>query len=442
MTRHIDDEKVRIAKIHGTTYIRLPIMLVIGLVALVVVLGVLFWSAKWRRDPHPLVVRQPGELQALLPSIVNLTQGSLTSGNQVAITQNGDGFFPPLFRDISAARETVHIESYIWYDGKLPRELAALLARKARQGVEVRVLVDGSGGRKISKVEKLLTDAGVKVALFHPLRISNLARMNNRDHRKIMIIDGRIGHVGGFGIADEWTGNAQDRDHFRDTGLRIEGPLVNALQAAFCENWIEETGEVLVGQRYFPTPVSAGSSIGHVAYSTPSGSVSSVQILYYLAFKAARREIIVQNPYLLPEKDAIEAMAEAVKRGVKVSVMVPAASSTDSPVVQHASHHHFGSLLKRGIRIWEYDRTLLHQKVIVVDGVWSCVGAANFDARSFEANDEISVGVVDPAIAGELRKAWEKDLENARERKFEEWQNRSLWHKLEDGLAYLAHEQF
>jgi cardiolipin synthase len=169
--------------------------------------------------------------------------------------------------------------------------------------------------------------------------------------------------------------------------------------------------------------------------------VSSVQILYYLAIKAARREILIQNPYLLPDAEAIAALEEAVDRGVSVRIMVPSDDATDSPLVQHASHHHFGTLLKRGVKIYEYEKTLLHQKVIVVDGVWSCVGSTNFDDRSFQLNDEVSIGVIDPAIAAQLRAAFDADLRHTRERKFDEWKNRSLWHKTVDGVAYLGRSQ-
>lgn len=441
MTRSADKDHVRITKENETTYIRVPIALFIGMVAVVLVLGLLLWTTKWRRDPQSLRVKNPGQLQALLPSIAGLTHGNIDDGNRVEVLQNGDGFFTPLFRDIAAARRSVHVEMYIWWDGKLARDLAALLATKARQGVEVRLLVDGSGGRQVSKVEDLLKEAGVSVEKFHPVRISNLGRLNNRDHRKIIVIDGRIGYVGGHGIGDQWTGNGQDKEHWRDTGLRVEGPVVNRLQAAFCENWIEETGEILAGETYFPKPSPAGSIATHVAYTSSSGSVSSVQLLYYLAIEGAQREVIIQNPYLLPENEAIEALERAVQRGVKVWIMVPSTTATDSPLVQHASHHRFGNLLKRGIRIWEHDKTLIHQKVMIVDGVWSCVGSTNFDARSFELNDEISVAVIDPATAAQLRAAFAADLRHARERQFQEWQNRSLWHKLKDGLAYLANEQ-
>jgi cardiolipin synthase len=426
----------------GTKYVRMPLAVVVSAIFVLALLALLLWSAKWKRDPEALTVRNAGELKTLLPSIAGLTQGHLDPGNRVEVLQNGGGFFPRLFADIEAARETVHIETFIWWDGELARQLTDLLIRKSRQGVEVRLLVDGSGGRAIKEVEEQLTEGGVKVAKFHPIRFSNLARYNNRDHRKVMVIDGRIGYVAGHGIGDEWTGNAQGRKNWRDTALRIQGSSVKRLQGAFCENWIEETGEIIAGEKFFPTsdPI-AGPSTVHVAYASPTGSVSTVQILYYLAIMAARREVIIQNPYLLPDDDALRAIDSAVSRGVKVWIMVPSVDATDNAIVQHASHHRFGHLLKRGVRIWEYDKTLLHQKVMIVDGLWSSVGSTNFDARSFEINDEINVGVVDPAVAAQLRAAFFEDLKFARERRLQEWKNRPLFHKLQDGLAYLANEQ-
>jgi cardiolipin synthase len=214
------------------------------------------------------------------------------------------------------------------------------------------------------------------------------------------------------------------------------------MQAAFAENWIEETGEIMAGEKYFPHLAAAGTTRAHLAYTSPTGGVSSVQVLYYLAIKAARREIIIQNPYMLPDDESVDALTEAVKRGVDVRIMVPATSVTDSPVVQHASHHLFGHLLKNGIKIFEYQKTLLHQKVIIVDGVWSCVGSTNFDRRALQLNDEVSMGVLDPALATQLKAAFENDMQFARERKFDEWQHRGLWHKALDGLAYLASSQF
>ena len=436
-----DKDHFRITHYRGTSYVRMPLVAFIGGVIALIGLTILLWSVK--REPTTAIsVKNPGELRVLLPSMAALAHSTLQSGNLMQLLQNGDAFFPALLRDIAAARETVHIESFIWYDGKIARQIARALAAKAKQGVEVRVLVDASGGRQLDgEVLEMLEAAGVRVAHFHPLRISNLGRMNNRDHRKLMIIDGRIGYIGGFGIADEWLGNARHMKEYRDTGLRITGPVVNRLQGAFSENWIEETGEIPAGDKYFPKIPPSGPSTAHVAYTSPDGSVSSVQILYYLAIKAARREILIQNPYLLPDAQAIKALEEAVDRGVDVRIMVPSVKSTDSAIVQHASHHHFGTLLKRGVRIWEYDKTLLHQKVIVVDGVWSCVGSTNFDDRSFQLNDEASIGVLDAGIAAQLSQAFDADLRHARERKFDEWTKRGAWHKTVDGVAYLGRSQ-
>lgn len=426
----------------GTSTVRVPFIAFVALIVALVLAVIMLWSVfRGSRDTH-LQVKNAGELSTLLPSIVGLTQGNIENGNQIQLLENGDGFFPLLLKDIAAAKETIHIESYIWWKGPICGQLARALADKARSGVEVRLMVDASGGHKMDKeLDKLMTDASVKVARFHPIRFSNIGRLNNRDHRKIFVIDGRIGYLGGYGIAKEWTGHAQDKEHWRDTGVRAVGPIVNRLQAAFCENWVEETGEIPAGDKYFPHTVAAGSTPAHLAYTSPTGSVSSVQILYYLAITSARKEIIIQNPYLLPDKDAQQALADAVKRGVQVKIMVPATTSTDSPIVQHASHHHFGSMLKDGVRIWEYQPTLLHQKVIIVDGTWSCVGSTNFDDRSFDHNDEISMGIIDRQIASELRAAFENDLRSAQERHFDEWKDRGLWHKFIDGVAYLGHSQ-
>ena len=424
-----------------THYVQIPVVGFAALVLAVVGLTILLWSAERGTDAH-LNVKNPGDLEALLPSIVGLTQSSLEGGNRVQVLQNGDQFFPLLLGDIARAQRSVHVESYIWWKGAICNQIAEALAAKARQGVEVRLMIDASGGHKMDdELEKLMTSAGVRLVLFHKPTIGNWGRLNNRDHRKEMIIDGRVAYVGGYGFAQEWTGHGQDRDHWRDTGVRLQGPIVNRLQAAFCENWIEETGEIPAGEKYFPAPVPAGTTPAHLAYTSPTGGVSSVQVLYYLAIKAARHEIIIQNPYLLPDDDAIDALAEAVKRGVEVKVMVPATTSTDSPIVQHASHHRFGLLLQKGIKIWEYKKTLLHQKVIIVDGVWSCVGSTNFDRRALQLNDEISLGILDPGIAAQLRAAFDDDLRDAEPRSYEQWRHRGVWHKLEDGIAYLASSQ-
>lgn len=431
----------RIEKIGHTHFLRVPIVWAIATIVIIAGLTLALWSAERGRSVH-LQVKNAGELGAMLPSIVGLTQSSMEGGNSVQLLENGDGFFPLLLRDIAAARESIHIESYIWWKGDICNQVAKALADKAREGVEVRLLVDASGGHKMDdNLRQLMLGAGCQVRSFHPLRFSNVGRLNNRDHRKEAIIDGRIGYIGGYGFAKEWTGNGQDKEHWRDTGVRVEGPIVNRLQSAFTENWIEETGEIPAGVKYFPSPRRDGNVAAHLAYTSPTGSVSSVQVLYYLAIVSAKKSVIIQNPYMLPDDDALAAMAAAVKRGVDVQVMAPATTSTDSPIVQHASHHQFGELMKAGVKVFEFQRTLLHQKIIVVDGVWSCVGSTNFDDRSFQLNDEISMGIVDPQIAAQLTAAFEADKKFAVQRNLEDWKKRPLWHKAMDGLAYLGSSQ-
>lgn len=424
-----------------STLLSMPLFVAIGLLVAIVLLTVSLWSVKRRVETHLTSVQQEGQLVDLIPSLVGLTHSQIAHGNRVEVLQDGD-LFPALLVAMGQARETIHFETYVWWKGEICRHVAAVLAEKARQGVEVRLLVDASGGAKMEDdLAKMMKDAGVRHQRFHPFRLANLGKLNNRDHRKIVIIDGRIAFVGGHGIGDEWTGNAQDKKHWRDTSLRLEGPVVSQLQAAFTENWIEETGEITGGERYFRRLQPAGHSRAHVAYSSPAGSVSSVQLLYYLAITAAQKELLIQNPYFLPDGDAMEALAAAVARGVDVRVMMPSDHTTDTPLVQHASHHHFGTLLKRGVKIYEYQRTLLHQKVMIVDGLWSTVGSTNFDDRSFELNDEISVGIIDPEIAARLKAAFQEDLIHSVERTYEEWSDRGLWHKLVDGVTYLANEQ-
>ena len=409
--------------------------------ATIAVLWLLLWTTNRRRVKPHFDLEDRTDVNSMVPSLIGLTEGAIDPGNRVEILQNG-AYFDRLLRDIRDAKSSIHIESYIWWTGDICVDVAEALAESARRGVEVRLLVDYSGASRMDrKLVHLMRDAGCDVRKFHPLRVSNIGRMNNRTHRKIGIFDGRIGYIGGHGIAEQWTGNAQDKDHWRDTFVRMEGPVCNTIQGVFTENWIEETGLVPAGAKYFPKLERVGNTDAHVAFASPRGSISAVQMLYYLAIASAEKELLIQNPYFLPHPDAIEEMKEAVKRGVDVRIMLPSANVIDTPIVQHASHHHFGDLLENGVRIFEYKRTLLHQKVIIVDQTWSCVGSTNFDDRSFELNDEVSVGFTDPDVAQQLRKAFFDDMKFAQEVDFDEWRKRPVKHKLLDGAAYLVRRE-
>jgi cardiolipin synthase len=420
--------------------VEIPVWLVALAILVIVALALIVWSVKRRRRPH-IRVEHFSDTDALMQSISGFTQGTVVTGNSVRLVENGK-YFDELFEAIRAARKSVSIETFLSKEGKVTTDLAELLAKKSREGIEVRLMLDGSGGRKFGKKAlQMIADAGCTVQRYHPITLGNLGRINNRTHRKIAVIDGKIGFVGGHCLVDTWLGDAEDKQHFRDISARVEGPVVAQLQSAFIDNWMEECGEAPAGEALFPPLENAGTSEAHVVYVSPTGNPSTMKLLHYAAIHAARSRLLVQNPYFLPDPDARGALVDAVRRGVDVRIMLPAASASDSPFVQHASHHHYGTLLKGGVKIFEYQRTLLHQKVLVVDGAWASIGSSNFDDRSFEINDEVALVVYDKTIAGELERIFESDLRDCRQQDLETWQRRPILHKLRDGTAFLFNEQ-
>jgi cardiolipin synthase A/B len=421
--------------------IAVPMWLFVVMVLTILALIIILWSVKRRRRPHLTLVSEGDSLHELVPSIVGATQGTLLDGNAIELYQNG-AFWDAVFRDIEAAKESIHYETFLSKEGELTRRMSKVLCQKSKEGVDVRVMLDGSGGREFGKQGLAdMCDAGVSVQKYHPIELRNLGILNNRDHRKIFIIDGRIGYVGGHCLVDTWLGDAEDKQHFRDISARVEGPVVAQLQSAFAENWIEEHGEVPAGKNLFPYLEPVGDMKAHVVWTSPAGSPSTLKLLHYMAIHAARKSITIQNPYFLPDPDARNALLFAVRRGVKVRIMIPATTASDSKIVQHASHHHYGTLLKGGVTLFDYEKTLLHQKVMTIDGCWAAVGSTNFDDRSFEVNDEVTLVVYDERIAKELEETFDRDLEHAREMHFEPWKNRPWTHKITDFAAFLFNEQ-
>jgi cardiolipin synthase len=409
-------------------------LLVLAIVTLLIVL----WSVKRRRRPN---LKSAGRDGSIMPTVAGLVQSTIVGGNAIELLQNG-AFFDRFFADIEAAQSTINIETFLCRQGEITKKLTELLLKKRKEGVDVRLLLDGSGGRKYGKDDvKRLTDAECCVRKYHPFVISNLGRFNERTHRKMAIIDGRLGYIGGHCLVDTWLGDAQDKKHFRDITARVRGPVVNQLQSAFTDNWIEETGEVIAGEKFFPELQSAGPSKAHVVFVSPIGGPSTIKLLHYIAIELAKKSITIQNPYFLPDPDARDALLAAVKRGVEVRVMIPDTDATDAKLVSHASHHHYGTLLKGGVRIFDYEKTLLHQKVFTIDHQWSSIGSTNFDDRSFEINDEVSLVVYDENIARQLEETFTEDAKTSTERNLEQWKKRHVLHKLKDGSAFLVNEQ-
>jgi cardiolipin synthase A/B len=394
-----------------------------------------------RRTPY--LHLQLDDLQPLhdgLQALAGLTGSAVYEGNSASVLQNG-ALFPAMAADIEAARHTVHLETFVWTAGEVERRFVELLGTKARQGVKVRLLIDALGGsRATSACLQQLRDAGVELAEYCRPAWWNLRRFNHRTHRKLLIVDGAIAYTFGHGIADQWLGDGEDEDHWRDTGVRLEGPVACALQSVFMENWIEETRCLPAGDGCYPCLERKGDVQAHVVSSASEEVGSAVALLYTVAIASARKEVIVQNPYFAPDDGVCELLAKMVKRGVAVHLMVPG-RKTDSPFVRLAGSHLYGTLLEAGVRVYEFQPTLLHQKVVIVDGIWSHVGSTNFDARSLALNEEVGVGILDAQIAGELQDAFNADLKRSSELQLERWRRRPLLLRGCSWLAYQLHSQ-
>ena len=367
----------------------------------------------------------------LFPRTLGVMLGfALLPGNRAEALVNGDRIFPAMLEAIRGARHSITFETYIYWSGEIGKEFVAALSERARAGVAVHVLLDWFGSWKIEDaVLKDMEAAGVRVVLYNPLRWNTLTQMNNRTHRKLLVVDGRIGFTGGAGIADEWTGNAQDPKHWRDTHFRLEGPAVAQMQAAFMENWIEATGAVLHGEPYFPELPRSGPALAQVFVSSPGGGGESAQFLYLLSIASAARSIRMSAAYFVPDNAEVRTFVAALKRGVKVQIILPG-PHTDSEVSRRASRAEWGDLLRAGAEIYEYQPTMYHCKVLIVDEVWTTVGSTNFDSRSFSVNDEANLNVYDRDFAREQARIFAEDLKRSRRITLEEWENRPWREKL------------
>ena len=364
---------------------------------------------------------------------------AIVEGNKATELINGDAIFASMLQAIRGAQRTVLLETYIYWSGAIGDEFADALAERARNGVKVHVLLDWVGSAKIdSNITSRLRNAGVQVEQFHPLRWYNLGRMNNRTHRKLLIVDGAVGFTGGVGIAPEWTGNAQDPQHWRDSHYRVEGPVVAQMQSVMLDNWSKTTGKVLHGADYFPALKAAGSESAQMFSSSPSGGAESMLMMYLLAITAATRTIDISSAYFVPDEITRKALVQAVKRGVKVRIITPG-EHMDVETVRRASRGLWGDLLAAGVEMYEYQPTMYHCKVMIVDGLMVSVGSTNLDVRSFRLNDEANLNIYDAAFANRQTRIFEDDLKKSKRITFEAWKARPLMDKVrEHGWALLG----
>jgi len=350
------------------------------------------------------------------------------AGNRVEALQNGREIFPSMLAAIRGARRTITFESYIYWSGDVGQAFADALSERARAGVRVHVLLDWVGSQKIEKrLLDEMRDAGVQIRLFHPLSWYHIARMNNRTHRKILVVDGGIGFTGGVGIADKWDGNAQDADHWRDSHYRVEGPVVAQMQATFIDNWTKVSGDVLHGADYLPAIAAAGDARAQMFSSSPDGGAESMQLMYLLVTSAATRTIDLASAYFVPDELTSAALVEAMRRGVRFRLIVPG-PIIDTDVVRRASRSTWGPLLAAGAEIHEYQPTMFHCKVMIVDRLLVSVGSTNFDPRSFRLNDEANLNIYDTAFAASQTEVFERDLAKSRRVTLAEWEARP-WHE-------------
>ena len=362
-------------------------------------------------------------------------------GNRPKVLRNGDEIFPPMLAAIRAARASITFETYIYWSGDIGREFANALAERARQGVKVHVLLDWVGSAKMDDdIVSAMTAAGVQIKKFHPPHWSHLGRFNNRTHRKLLVVDGRIAFTGGVGIATQWTGNAQDPEHWRDSHYQVEGPVVAQMQAVFLDNWIKVTGDVLHGADYFPELPPGGPVFAQMFSSSPSGGSESMQLMYLLAITAASKSIDLSAAYFVPDELAVNALVDAMRRGVKLRIVVPG-EHIDSETVRSASRATWGPLLAGGAVIAEYRPTMYHCKVLIVDNLLVSVGSTNFDNRSFRLNDEATLNLIDRQFAQEQTAIFETDLAAARPITYAQWKERPIKEKALEWIASLVGSQ-
>lgn len=373
---------------------------------------------------------------SFFPTLEAHAQAPIVGGNRLKLLLNGEQIYPAILGAIRQARSTITYAQYSYEDGPIARELAQALAERCRAGVRAHVLLDSVGTLAMPReyIEVMSKD-GCQVVSFRPIGPFGVGRANNRNHRRILVVDGRVGFTGGSGVSSKWMGNGRVADHWRDTDVQIEGPVVEYLQGAFAENWVEATGAVLGGADYFPAPRGIkGRTHAQIIRSGPQGGGYAMYTTFLLALSSARRSIKVTNPYVLLDEQMVETLILAARRGVQITFLVPGVS--DHPLVRHAGRRQFGRLLEAGIEIHEYTAALLHAKTIVIDGIWATVGSTNLDHRSFKLNDELNVVAYDTEFGAQLEKVFQEDLRYAQRIDLETWRNRGVRGRVFELLAF------
>jgi cardiolipin synthase A/B len=422
---------------HALAY---KLLALIALAALVLQTSSLLISLFEPPLPYAIAVAgdEPLDSPEFLRVLSAVTGGWPSEGNAAQVLTDGDRFYPAELAAIRGAQHFIHIECYIFQKGRVTTEILQALEERARAGVEVRLVIDAFGSTAYPDSNfDALRDAGGKVAWYHPVRWYTWPRANNRTHRELTVIDGTVGFAGGAGFADQWLYTQPKEPKWRDTVVRVEGGAVTGLEATFSENWLEASGELLVAPRYFPQPATRGPTTALVITSSPTaGRSSEARVLLQTLLAKAVHTIHITNPYFLPDKNLRAELAKAVQRGAEVTILVPGAKA-DHLLTRRSSRAMYGDLLTAGARIFEYQPSMIHAKIAVIDGFWAIAGSTNFDSRSFGLNDEVNIAMPDPAIARRLEEDFQHDLKNSRPVSYDDWKHRPLWERVQERVGWL-----
>lgn len=421
--------------------------LIVAVIAIVVQSFLLFLALFEPGLAYKVSTPQPAPLDSedFMRVLEAATDASATRRNRVEVFTNGENYYPAALAAIREAKESIHLEAYIFQRGRVAREYVDALTERARAGVEVRLVLDALGSFTTwDSYLKPLTDAGGRVAWYNGLRWYTLARINNRTHREIVVIDGRVAFTGGAGVADHWRyPPKKDRPRWRDTLFRVEGEVVAHLQATFAENWLEASGEILSDPKYFPPCDTAGGDLhALVVNSSPSaGRSTRARILFQMLLAAASESILITTPYFLPDRSARAELVRSIReRGVKVRIITPG-KGTDHAMTRGASRRLYGDLLEAGAQIYEYQPTMIHCKTLVIDGRWSVVGTTNFDNRSFGLNDEVNLAAFDEDLAARIADDFQRDVAEGKLVNYEDWKRRPVFERAHEFFGWLFERQ-
>ena len=372
--------------------------------------------------------------------VASLVGAAVEPGDVYQVLRNGEAF-PPMLEAIKQSKQRINFETYDFKDENIGEQFLQALEQAAQRGVVVRMILDPIGSVLSDENQERLKNAGVQVSWFNPLRFWSLEETNYRTHRKTLVVDGEVAFTGGMGVADQWLGNAQSPEHWRDTQFQITGPAVRALEASFYENWIESGGRSAPAlDPEMPSRATGARSV--VLWSNPSAGASNVKLLYLLAIGAARKTLDIQSPYITLDESTRWSIAEARKRGVRVRILTEG-EITDAMPVKHASREGYQDLLDQGVEIYEYQPTMMHTKAVMIDDAFSVIGSANFGNRSFELNDELTVAVFDPELARTLVADFEKDRQVSKALDAATWKDqRSIFGKVQERFWSLFGEIF